>query len=102
IDGQLVGAELPLGGPGARGLGVEEHKPEGAGWVLSRALVHGVPDPRAPAAPGFRELQVEALVMPRLLRDLGEACRRPHEPGRYRSPLGAVRRPARARTSATA
>ena len=58
--------------------GIEENEPEGAGRVLASALVDGVADPGTPAAAGLDQLQVEALVVPGLLRHVGKASLGPH------------------------
>ena len=75
---ELVGAELALRRPRPRRRGIEENEPEGAGRVLAGALVDGVADPGTPAAAGLDQLQVEALVVPGLLRHVGKASLGPH------------------------
>ena len=58
--------------------GIEENEPEGAGRVLAWALVDGVADPGGAPATGLDQLQVEALVVPGLLRHVGKASLGPH------------------------
>ena len=78
VSAELVGPELALDRPGPRRGGVEEDEPDGAGRLLAGALVDRVADPGAPATSGLDELQVEALVVPGLLRDVREARLGPH------------------------